>query len=83
MNNNSRKVPIWLIVVLLVSIFTAIIGWIFVSINKLDGKVEASVNSLNDYKKDANLLNSQILEQLAGMKKDIQWIIKALETKNK
>ena len=76
---NNRKVPIWLIVILLVSIFTAVIGWIFVSINKLDGRVEASVGNLNEYKKDSNMINTQILEQLAGMKKDIQWIIKALE----
>lgn len=80
-NNNNRKVPVWLIVILLVGIFTTVIGWVFVSVNRIDGRVEASVTELKNHKADANTLNSQILERLSSIETNLSWIKSALDKK--
>ena len=68
--NSNSKIKPWQAILLMASLFTIAIGWLFTVNARLDNKVDEYKAEVSGYREDI----SEIDEKLGIMKNDILWI---------
>ena len=69
---NGKKIPIWLVVVLIVGLFGTIIGWTLIRVSNAE-------NRINDMHNTQGTQYAELKSEMTGIRTDIKWIIEALK----